>query len=150
MKRLLLALALAIAIVAAAPASSGTGKGGDSPTACVSYGQQPAGDLDYKFSVGGHVWMHLYAQAQWCYNTSTHVITSISNTHVGQGAEPWCAPYGTPYVTRYSGGEGNTWYTTEIVAWYSCRDHPGHLHSVNLGWAHNGWGNSSIAFVYTS
>jgi hypothetical protein len=149
MKRLLLALALAIAIVVAAPAASDTGKDGVNATACVYYGQG-AGDLgDYQFFVGNHRAMHLYAQAQWCWNTSTHIITSIADTHVGQGVEPWCQQYGTPYHYRYSGGEGNTSYTTGIVAWYYCLD-DGHVHSINMGWAHNGWGNSAVAFVYTS
>jgi len=157
MKHLVVACALAIALAAAASAVAGVGKPAsregatpDAPAGCISI---PSGGAGYgevrRTPVPAHPTFVVYAYAGWCWNNTNHTITSIQNTVADQfilGHQP-CPPPWAPYVNRYSGGIGSTWYTTQIRAWFNCGD--GHLHGIDFLWSHNGWGNSEIHDVYS-
>jgi hypothetical protein len=146
MTRLALALAVAITLAVSASAATSNAKpqssrGPSVPTdeACHYY----SGDYLHGGGGNGHLFF-VTAYAQWCWNTSTNRITRIWDTL-------WYPSDNTPYCSLQgqwhgldSGGVGYTWYTTYLGAWWYCSD--GHDHGWRIGWAHNGWGNSGIAW----
>ena len=118
MMRFACVLALVATFSVAGVAAAGGGKPGSSeaavpaaPTGCISI---PSGGPGYaevrRTPYTWHPTFIAFAYAGWCWNDSTHRITSIQNTVADQkilGHEP-CPPPRAPFVYRYSGGVGYT------------------------------------------